>query len=340
MQKRFLLFIAFTIALALFVINLKHILPARAEQVDVYENQRLVKSVVFKIGVPYYVVNGQTPGVKLDVAPFIREGRTFVPVRFLGNALGLEDSKITWDNDTRTATMRGKATLQMTIGKPRVISNGQAKDIDAAPVLTNDRTFLPARYVAEGLGYEVGWDGATQTVVCWPAGRPKPDVSAAVDYLNGVQQPQEKPSGDGKPEIARQLEQMFGVAMKPNGSSWAYFPPREKTMREREYSYFVLSHTPETGHIGVQISWDLINSAIRNVEIDLSPIEKVLSWKFPDQPDKVKEIMDHARQVAEKTREVWVQWERLPNKTFYLDGYKVLIVSAGNAFVSAHISKN
>ncbi|MFZ5631732.1 MAG: copper amine oxidase N-terminal domain-containing protein [Bacillota bacterium] len=177
--------------MALLTINLKYITPAHAgqETVNVYENQKLVKSVVFKIGVPYYVVDGQTPGVKMDVAPFIRDDRTFVPVRFLGNALGLDDSKITWDNDNRTATLKGNATLQMTIDKAHVVSNGQAKTIDVAPVLTNDRTFLPARYVAEGLGYQVDWDGATQVVICWPAGETKPDVSAAVDYLNGVVQP-------------------------------------------------------------------------------------------------------------------------------------------------------
>ncbi|MCL6479925.1 MAG: copper amine oxidase N-terminal domain-containing protein, partial [Peptococcaceae bacterium] len=101
------MFIGFTLALALFVINLKYIVPVHAEQVDVYENQKLVKSVVFKIGVPYYVVDGRTPGVKMDASPFIREGRTFVPVRFLGNALGLDDGRITWDGSTRTATLRG-----------------------------------------------------------------------------------------------------------------------------------------------------------------------------------------------------------------------------------------
>ncbi|MCL6559196.1 MAG: copper amine oxidase N-terminal domain-containing protein [Firmicutes bacterium] len=160
--------------------------PAMAEQVDVYENNQLVKSVVFKIGVPYYVVNGQTPGVKMDVAPFVENDRTYVPVRFLGNALGVDNSNIAWDNATQTATLKGtNATLSMAIGKAEVVSNGQAKTIDVAPVLRSDRTFLPARYVAEGLGYEVGWDEATQTVVCWPKGQPKPDVSAAVEYLIG-----------------------------------------------------------------------------------------------------------------------------------------------------------
>jgi len=161
-------------------------MPALADQVNVYENQKLVKSVVFKIGVLYYVVDGKTPDVKMNVAPFIRNDRTFVPVRFLGNALGVDDSNIIWDNATRTATLKGaKATLNMTIGKPEVISNGQAKAIDVAPMLVDPgRTMLPARFVAEGLGYEVDWDEATQTVIYWPAGESKPDVSAAVQYLN------------------------------------------------------------------------------------------------------------------------------------------------------------
>lgn len=184
-------FIALIVVLALAVILIPGLNPAKADQVDVYQDNQLVKSVVFKIGVPYYVVDGQTSGVKIDAAPFIENDRTFVPVRFLGNALGVTDSDITWDNNTKTATLKGNATLSMTIGQAAVVSNGQTKAIDVAPVLKSDRTFLPARYVAEGLGYEVAWDEATQTVVCWPAGQEKPDVSAAVEYLQ--QQPVQQP---------------------------------------------------------------------------------------------------------------------------------------------------
>ncbi len=184
-------FFAFVILMALAVIFVPWLHnTARADQVDVYQNSQLVKSVVFKIGVPYYVVDGQTPGVKMDVAPFIENDRTYVPVRFLGNALGVSDSNIDWDNGTQTATLKGNATLQMTVGKAQVTSDGKTKDIDVAPMLVNPgRTMLPARWVAEGLGYQVGWDEATQTVVCWPAGQAKPDVSAAVDYLTKQEQP-------------------------------------------------------------------------------------------------------------------------------------------------------
>lgn len=161
-------------------------LPAMAEQVDVYQNNQLVKSVVFKIGVPYYVVNAQIPGVKMDVAPFIQSDRTFVPVRFLGNALGISDDNINWNDDVQRVFIAGpnNVALTMTIGAKEIQVNADTKPIDVAPMLQSDRTFLPARYVAEGLGYQVGWDDTTQTVVCWSAGETKPDVSAAVSYLN------------------------------------------------------------------------------------------------------------------------------------------------------------
>ncbi|TEB04708.1 hypothetical protein Psch_03470 [Pelotomaculum schinkii] len=184
---------AIVVFLALAVIFTPWLHPATAEQVDVYEDNHLVKSVVFKIGVPVYVVNGQTPGVKMDVSPFIQDDRTFVPVRFLGNALGVSDENINWNGEVRRVFVAGpnNTSLVMTLGVKEIVVDGQARAIDVAPVLTSDRTFLPARYVAEGLGYEVAWDETTQTVVCWPAGQPKPDVSAAVEYLSQVQeQPQ------------------------------------------------------------------------------------------------------------------------------------------------------
>jgi len=182
-------FFAFVIFLAMIVLFAPGLHAARAEQVDVYENNQLVKSVVFKIGVPYYVVNGQLPGVEMDVAPFINNDRTFAPVRFLGNALGVPNERIFWEPSSQTAMLIGNSVLAMTIGQTEVVSDGASKAIDVAPMIVEPgRTMLPARFVAEGLGYQVDWDAATQTVLCWPAGEPKPDVSAAVDYLVGQEQ--------------------------------------------------------------------------------------------------------------------------------------------------------
>ena len=41
---------------------------------------------------------------------------------------------------------------------------GSTKFNDVAPVIRNDRTMLPARFVAENLGANVEWDGAARKV--------------------------------------------------------------------------------------------------------------------------------------------------------------------------------
>ncbi len=54
--------------------------------------------------------------------------------------------------------------VKLTIGSMTGYVNGEAKALDAAPVIRNARTMLPVRFVAENLGATVGWDGTTSTV--------------------------------------------------------------------------------------------------------------------------------------------------------------------------------
>jgi hypothetical protein len=37
--------------------------------------------------------------------------------------------------------------------------------MDVAPIIVNNRTYLPARFVAESLGYKVSWNQETETVL-------------------------------------------------------------------------------------------------------------------------------------------------------------------------------
>lgn len=166
-------------------------IPALAQQsqVDVYEGRQLVKSVVFVVGRAEYFVNGETPGVKMDVVPYIDQGRTFVPVRYLGYALGVAENNVRWDGKQRKASLTlPPNTVEMVIGKKQVITNGQAKQIDVAPQLKDPgRTFLPARYVAEGLGYQIGYKevNGVEYVYAWPKGQPEPvvDVNKVKEFL-------------------------------------------------------------------------------------------------------------------------------------------------------------
>lgn len=115
----------------------------------------------FKIGSNIYYVGGVAK--VMDVAPYIKNSRTYVPMRYLGDILGAE---VVWDDAARTVTLtRGATTVVFTIGSTSYTVNGEAKTADVAPEIVNDRTMLPARFVAEAFGATVGWDPATQTVV-------------------------------------------------------------------------------------------------------------------------------------------------------------------------------
>jgi len=49
------------------------------------------------------IADGEARTSVIDAAPYIKEGRTYVPVRFFAEELGLD---VQWDDDTRTVILR------------------------------------------------------------------------------------------------------------------------------------------------------------------------------------------------------------------------------------------
>lgn len=58
----------------------------------------------------------------------------------------------------------GKDEIVLVINNKNASVWGEAKTNDVAPIIKNDRTMLPARFVAEALGAEVSWDEAARKV--------------------------------------------------------------------------------------------------------------------------------------------------------------------------------
>ncbi|NLT21226.1 MAG: copper amine oxidase N-terminal domain-containing protein [Syntrophomonadaceae bacterium] len=139
-----------TTALSLVIANV--VTPAPGETVG---------SCEFKIGSNIYYAGGVAK--VMDVAPYIKGDRTYVPMRYMGETLGAE---VVWDDAARTVTLtKGDTTVVFTIGSTSYTVNGEAKTADVAPEIANDRTMLPARFVAEAFGAVVGWDASSQTVL-------------------------------------------------------------------------------------------------------------------------------------------------------------------------------
>ena len=80
-----------------------------------------------------------------------------------GEALG---ANVDWDEATKTVTVtKGDKSVVLVIGSKVAKVNGADVQMDVAPEITNGRTMLPARWVAEGLGYAVGWNEVLKQVV-------------------------------------------------------------------------------------------------------------------------------------------------------------------------------
>ena len=95
--------------------------------------------------------------------------RTMVPLRKIFSALGCE---IEWDQETKTVSAHsGGKTIRLTIGNNEafIINDASSKEdkiiLDSAPVIVDNRTLVPLRFISESLGNIVGWDQANYTAV-------------------------------------------------------------------------------------------------------------------------------------------------------------------------------
>lgn len=107
------------------------------------------------------IVKGQN--VEFDSEPYIdANNRLMVPVRAILEALG---AMVDWDEAERTVSISGQGhTLILKIDSTRAVADGVQRTMDTCPVIKNERTMLPARYVGEYLGFTVEWDEQTRTV--------------------------------------------------------------------------------------------------------------------------------------------------------------------------------
>lgn len=118
----------------------------------------------FIIGVARYRIDNieQT----MDVAPYISNSRTFLPVYYVARALGIEDKNIQWDGITQTITLiKGEKIARLTVGNTQLMLNQELVNLEAAPEINSGRTCLPIALVARFFDKTAFWDSANYTVI-------------------------------------------------------------------------------------------------------------------------------------------------------------------------------
>lgn len=123
------------------------------------------------------------------VEPFILDGTTYLPLRAVAGALGLD---VGWDDAASTVSLQSGGAAKTGSGEPlssnrtvhatlnyrdiKITLDGAAlvpADASGAgvePFILDGTTYLPLRAVANALGLTVGWDNATSTVTLQSGG--------------------------------------------------------------------------------------------------------------------------------------------------------------------------
>lgn len=109
--------------------------------------------------------------LELKNVPIAIGGRTMLPLRELVVALGVpnDDEHIIYKRVSKdeqyVAVIYEQTKIEMTIGKPEAYINGERLELDAAPVIYKNSTYIPLRFVAEALEKKVVWVGESNTVL-------------------------------------------------------------------------------------------------------------------------------------------------------------------------------
>jgi hypothetical protein len=139
--------------------------PAYAETTTAVTN-RLKGTVMLFIGSPAAYADRKPLAIEPEnpnAAPFIENGRAYVPLRFISESLGAD---VDWDENKQKATVSLSGTvIEMTVDVSEYSLNGNRNTLDAPPVLRGERTYIPIRVIAEGFGKEVFWDDSGLIII-------------------------------------------------------------------------------------------------------------------------------------------------------------------------------
>jgi hypothetical protein len=137
-------------------------LSANKTIVIIYNPKPKEVVIRLRVGLDSALVNSEA--ISLDAPPFIdpSTNRTLVPLRFISQAFG---AKVQWDDLTRSVTIKlDNKEIKLQIGNTQASIDGKIAELDQPPIIKNNRTIVPIRFIAESFGAKVQWDGETKTI--------------------------------------------------------------------------------------------------------------------------------------------------------------------------------
>ncbi len=164
------------------------------------------------------------------------DGRTLVPLRALGEALGadvhwdaskqeIRIEKMLYQSDSKGIVTESNRVILMNIVSKQILKNGTAQELDVAPQIISGSTMVPVRAVTDFLEAKTEWDEASRTVKVQPSmatsagGAMVEEQNQQIDFGNAVANRVE--------EINREAEiekEQYKAENRPKGdmAAWGY----------------------------------------------------------------------------------------------------------------------
>lgn len=117
-----------------------------------------------------------------DASPFIdNNGRILVPVRFVSETLS---AAVTWDEKQKIVNInKNNINIEVDIGSKNLYVNEYTLGMDTKAEIINNRCFLPLRYIANCLGYNVNWNSSSKTAILEATGRTQQTASQFLPFI-------------------------------------------------------------------------------------------------------------------------------------------------------------
>ena len=123
-------------------------------------SEKIDNAIVLCTNSPNALVNGVRKRIDEEnsqLTPFIKNGVTLVPVRFIAEKLGAAVEYAAADNTV--SIMHSDNEVKYKLNSNIAYINGEEKELEAEAFIEDGRTFVPLRSTAEAFGKKVFWDG-------------------------------------------------------------------------------------------------------------------------------------------------------------------------------------
>lgn len=134
----------------------------RRNDTEQFEPSHRSETVCFTIGSNNYVVGQLVKG--MEAPPYISNGRTMLPVKYVADAIGIAPEEIVWHEGKKQVTIYGEDTIVLQVGNQFMTINGEQVPMSAAPQIVSGRTFIPVAEITRALKIETQWNSMKKQV--------------------------------------------------------------------------------------------------------------------------------------------------------------------------------